>query len=137
MQSHSFIIRRRVLLALGGLTLARFSGAADVEEKRTGGPYVPTPQIVVDEMLRLGKVGPGDFVLTWARAGVIVLTARKSTRRGIRLDRDPQIVTSNNRRRSAGWRTVLSLAGRFKRHQQGDGGDAYLLPADGESPAQI
>ena len=25
-------------------------------------PFVPTPQVVVDEMLRLAKIGRGDFV---------------------------------------------------------------------------
>jgi len=105
MQSHSFIIRRRVLLALGGLTLARFSGAADVEEKRTGGPYVPTPQIVVDEMLRLGKVGPGDFVIDLGSGdGVIVLTAaQKHKARGFGVDIDPQLVKlSNNEAKKRG-----------------------------------
>src|SRR5262245_33758212 len=56
--------RGRALLALGALPAARLAGAAeDVDSKRTGGPYVPTPQIVVDEMLRMGKVGPSDFVI--------------------------------------------------------------------------
>ncbi len=105
MQSHSFIIRRRVLLALGGLPLARFAGAADVEEKRTGGPYVPTPQIVVDEMLRLGKVGPSDFVIDLGSGdGVIVLTAaQKLKARGFGVDIDPELVKlSNNEAKKRG-----------------------------------
>lgn len=105
MQSHSFIIRRRVLLALGGLTLARFSSAANVEEKRTGGPYVPTPQIVVDEMLRLGKVGPSDFVIDLGSGdGVIVLTAaQKHKARGFGVDIDPELVKlSNNEAKKRG-----------------------------------
>lgn len=105
MQSHSFIIRRRVLLALGGLTLARFAGAADVDEKRTGGPYVPTPQIVVDEMLRLGKVGPSDFVIDLGSGdGVIVLTAaQKLKARGFGVDIDPELVKlSNNEAKKRG-----------------------------------
>jgi hypothetical protein len=105
MQAHSFIIRRRVLLALGGLTLARFAGAADIDEKRTGGPYVPTPQIVVDEMLRLGKVGPSDFVIDLGSGdGVIVLTAaQKLKARGFGVDIDPELVKlSNNEAKKRG-----------------------------------
>ena len=75
--------RRRVLLALAALPAARIAGAAeDIEAKRTGGPYVPTPQVVVDEMLRIGKVGPDDFVVDLGSGdGVIVLTAATKLRR--------------------------------------------------------
>ena len=33
------------------------------ELERTGGPYVPTPQVVVDQMLRMANVGAEDFVV--------------------------------------------------------------------------
>ena len=105
MQSHSLIVRRRVLLALGGLTLARFAAAENVEERRTGGPYVPTPQVVVDEMLRLGKVGPNDFVIDLGSGdGVIVLTAaQKHKARGFGVDIDPELVKlSNNEAKKRG-----------------------------------
>jgi Methyltransferase domain len=105
MPFRSFVLRRRILLALGGLTLARFGAAADIEEKRTGGPYVPTPQIVVDEMLRLGKVGPNDFVVDLGSGdGVIVLTAaQKHKARGFGVDIDPALVTlSNNEAKKRG-----------------------------------
>ena len=87
--------RRRALLALGVLPLARLSGAAeDVEAKRTGGPFVPTPQVVVDEMLRIGKVGPNDFVIDLGSGdGIIVLTAaQKLKARGYGVDIDPALV---------------------------------------------
>src|SRR5687767_11202146 len=46
MQTKDFVNRRRVLLALAALPVARLAGAAeDVDAKRTGGPYVPTPQV--------------------------------------------------------------------------------------------
>ena len=95
------ICRRRVLLALGALSLsvARLAGAQqDVEEKRTGGPYVPTPQVVVDEMLRIGRVGPNDFVIDLGSGdGVIVLTAaQKLKARGFGVDIDPELVSRSN-----------------------------------------
>src|SRR5689334_13151084 len=70
--------------------------AADVE--RTGGPYVPTPQAVVDAMLDFGKVGPQDFVIDLGSGdGRIVLTAAQKYRaRGMGFDIDPDLVQSSN-----------------------------------------
>src|SRR5688572_9299510 len=91
--------RRRVLLALAALPAARFALAAeDIDSKRTGGPYVPTPQVVVDEMLRIGKVGAGDFVVDLGSGdGVIVLTAATRLKaRGFGVDIDPELVKLSN-----------------------------------------
>jgi len=90
--------RRRVLLALGALPLARIAMAADIELQRTGGPYVPTPQIVVDEMLRMAKVGADDFVVDLGSGdGIIVLTAATRLKaRGFGVDIDPELVQLSN-----------------------------------------
>lgn len=88
--------RRRTLFALGALFLARLAGAAEAE--RTGGPYVPTPQVVVDEMLRMAKVGPNDFVVDLGSGdGIIVLTAAlRYKARGFGVDIDPDLVRLSN-----------------------------------------
>ena len=99
MQPKFSINRRRALLALGAWPAARLVGAAeDIDSKRTGGPYVPTPQIVVDEMLRMGKVGANDFVIDLGSGdGIIVLTAaQKLKARGFGVDIDPELVTRSN-----------------------------------------
>jgi hypothetical protein len=91
--------RRRIVLAIGALPFAASgAGAVDVEEKRTGGPYVPTPQVVVDEMLKMGRVGPNDFLVDLGSGdGVIVLTAaQRHKTRGIGVDIDPQLVQLSN-----------------------------------------
>jgi hypothetical protein len=88
-----------MLLALGALPLARFAVAEeDIESRRTGGPYVPTPQIVVDEMLRIGRVGADDFVVDLGSGdGVIVLTAATRLKaRGFGVDIDPELVEQSN-----------------------------------------
>ncbi|HJQ64131.1 MAG TPA: methyltransferase domain-containing protein [Burkholderiales bacterium] len=68
------------------------------EPDRTGGPYVPTPQIVVDEMLRMAKVGAGDFVMDLGSGdGVIVLTAAKQFKaHGMGIEIDPELVKLSN-----------------------------------------
>jgi hypothetical protein len=70
--------------------------AADIE--RTGGPYVPTPQSVVDAMLELANVGPDDFVIDLGSGdGRIVLTAAlRYSARGAGFDIDPELVESSN-----------------------------------------
>lgn len=90
--------RRRVLVALGTLPLAPIATAADIELQRTGGPYVPTPQIVVDEMLRMAKVSAGDFVVDLGSGdGIIVLTAATRLKaRGFGVDIDPELVQLSN-----------------------------------------
>jgi hypothetical protein len=54
--------------------------AAEDKERGVGDVvYVPTPQVVVEEMLRLGKVGPGDFIIDLGSGdGRMVITAAKS-----------------------------------------------------------
>jgi hypothetical protein len=105
LRSGIFIRRRQVLAALGALPLARLAAAVDIEQQRTGGPYVPTPQVVVDEMLRMGKVGPEDFVIDLGSGdGIIVLTAaQKLKARGFGVDIDPELVKlSNNEAKKRG-----------------------------------
>ena len=100
MQTRNYLLsRRRILLALAALPLARVAGAAeDVDAKRTGGPYVPTPQVVVDEMLRIGKVGGSDYVVDLGSGdGIIVLTAATRLKaRGFGVDIDPELVKLAN-----------------------------------------
>jgi len=90
--------RRRALLALGALPLARYAAAVDIDAQRTGGPYVPTPQVVVDEMLRMGKVSANDFLVDLGSGdGIIVLTAaQKLKARGFGVDIDPELVKLAN-----------------------------------------
>ena len=57
-------------------------------------PFVPTPQVTVDEMLRVAGVGPRDFVLDLGSGdGRIVITAaKKFGARGLGVDLDHHLV---------------------------------------------
>ena len=70
--------------------------AADIE--RTGGPYVPTPQAVVDHMLRMANVSNRDYIIDLGSGdGVIVLTAaRQYKASGMGVDIDPDLVKLSN-----------------------------------------
>ncbi len=54
-------------------------------------PYVPTPHVVVEEMLRLAKVGAADFVMDLGSGDgrILIAAARKFGARGVGVDLDP------------------------------------------------
>src|SRR5512135_2766788 len=80
------------------VVLPMLAPASAAELDRTGGPYVPTPQIVVDRMLSFANVGSDDFVMDLGSGdGVIVLTAAKQLKaRGMGVDIDPDLVKLSN-----------------------------------------
>jgi len=82
-----------VLFVLGVLAVHSVSTQEDVFHKRDV-PYVATPQVTVDEMLRLASVGPQDFVLDLGSGdGRIVITAAgKFGARGLGVDLDWRLV---------------------------------------------
>jgi phospholipid N-methyltransferase len=71
--------------------------AAD-DNLKTGGPYVPTPQSVVDSMLRMAAVNEKDYVIDLGSGdGIIVLTAaRQFKASGMGVDIDPDLVKQSN-----------------------------------------
>ena len=109
--------------------------AADADIERTGGPYVPTPQVVVDQMRRMANVRERDFVIDLGSGdGVIVLTAAQRYKAGgMGVDIDPELVRLSNDKAQK-----LGVAGRVRFVEQDvfktDLSNAsvltlYLLPA--------
>ena len=90
--------RASAIARLTALFLAVSASAQDIEKLKTGGPYVPTPQIVVDQMLKFGAVGEEDYVIDLGSGdGVIVLTAaRQYKASGMGIDIDPELVRQSN-----------------------------------------
>jgi len=65
-----------LLCALGALGVP--PALAQDDDRKPEAPYVPTPQVTVDEMLRLANVGPQDVVVDLGSGdGRIVITAAK------------------------------------------------------------
>jgi 16S rRNA G966 N2-methylase RsmD len=73
------------------------ASASDIVD-RSGGPYVPTPQTVVDKMLETAGVGAGDFVIDLGSGdGRIVLTAATRYKAGgMGVDIDAELVDRAN-----------------------------------------
>ena len=88
----SFVVRNSFLGFLGVLAVQPvFAQESPVQLEV---PYVATPQVTVDEMLRLANVGPQDFVLDLGSGdGRIVITAAgKFGARGLGVDLDWRLV---------------------------------------------
>jgi SAM-dependent methyltransferase len=82
------------LLMLGALPAAP-ACAAEAEPRITEEtPYVPSPRIVVDTMLRMAGVNAKDFLIDLGSGdGRIIITAAKELRaRGFGVDYDPRLV---------------------------------------------
>src|SRR5919205_2670052 len=78
--------------------LVAVSAAALAADEKTGGPFVPTPQAVVDAMLDFANVGSRDYVIDLGSGdGRIVLTAaQRYSARGLGIDIDPELVKQSN-----------------------------------------
>ncbi len=102
-------------LTCAGMALAASLVFAAENVVKDGGPYVPTPQVVVDAMLDVAGVGPRDFVVDLGSGdGRIVLTgATRHQASGMGVDIDGELVDLANASAQR-----LGVAQRVKFHQQ-------------------
>ena len=95
-------VRRSILvLALAGAVGSAVVDSAVAQERKpeSAGPYVPTPWAIVDEIMKLAGIGPGDFVVDLGSGdGRLVLTAvtRYKARGGFGVDIEPGLVAQAN-----------------------------------------
>ena len=87
---------KKFVVAMLIAAAAPFAYAAEIE--RTGGRFVPTPIVVVQQMLRIGNIGPKDYVIDLGSGdGIIVLTAATQNQAsGMGFDIDPDLVKLSN-----------------------------------------
>ncbi|HKA39502.1 MAG TPA: class I SAM-dependent methyltransferase, partial [Burkholderiales bacterium] len=80
------------------LALALLAPPAGAQHGQGDVVYVPTPQVVVDEMLRMAKVGPADYLIDLGSGdGRIVITAvKKHGARGFGVDLDTYLLKLAN-----------------------------------------
>ncbi|MBI2290432.1 MAG: class I SAM-dependent methyltransferase [Betaproteobacteria bacterium] len=74
------------------MLIAVAAGAPAAAQFNYDVPYVPTPPVVVEEMLRLANVGPADFVIDLGSGDgrILIAAAEKFGARGIGVDLDPE-----------------------------------------------
>jgi SAM-dependent methyltransferase len=75
-----------------------FAPAAMAQDGRGDVVYVPTPQAVVDEMLRMAKVGAADFIIDLGSGDgrIIITAAKKYGARGFGVDLDTYLLKIAN-----------------------------------------
>lgn len=61
-------------------------------------PYVPTPQVVVDQMLAMADIGPDDVIydLGSGDGRIVITAAQKFGARGVGIEIDPELVALAN-----------------------------------------
>jgi hypothetical protein len=79
--------------------LELYSGAHGLFGVADLAPFVPTPMVVVDKMLELGKVGPNDYLfdLGCGDGRIVITAARKFGTKGVGIDIDPQRIEESLR----------------------------------------
>jgi SAM-dependent methyltransferase len=81
-------------------------------------PYIPTPDELVETMLRMGEVDPADFVIDLGSGdGRIIIEAAKRGARGLGVDLDPALVkhaTENARQAGVADRTQFLVKDIFE-----------------------
>jgi cyclopropane fatty-acyl-phospholipid synthase-like methyltransferase len=96
---------RRFLFLLPVLSCLSAGGAARQDLRRPDVPYVPTPQPVVDAMLKLAGVTSSDVVydLGCGDGRIPITAAQKLGARGVGIDIDPKrIEEANENAKAAG-----------------------------------
>lgn len=95
----------RASIAIAALSLSALLIAQE-KKPESAGPYVPTPWVIVDEILKLGGVGSNDYVVDLGSGdGRLVLTAvsRFKAKGGFGVDIEaPLVADANERARKAG-----------------------------------
>jgi hypothetical protein len=96
---------RRALLAVA-LAVVAVACAAQERKPESAGPYVPTPWVIVDEIMKLAEIGAGDYVVDLGSGdGRLVLTAvtRYKAKGGFGVDIEaPLVAQANDAARKAG-----------------------------------
>jgi len=77
MNPSAVLLRAAAICAVAFCAASR-APARDTTNDNVAGPYVPTPRVIVEEMLKLADIGPGDVVYDLGSGdGRLVITAAK------------------------------------------------------------
>ncbi|MEN3353013.1 MAG: hypothetical protein V7640_1171 [Betaproteobacteria bacterium] len=106
MQSLSPGSSRLILKSISRIAIALTSAVlTPVHAAEASVPYVPTPQVVVERMLEIGKVGAQDYLIDLGSGDgrIVVTAAKKYGARGFGVDLNPtRISEANENARHAG-----------------------------------
>src|SRR4051812_33432402 len=89
--------RRSNFFVVAALAIASFA-VVDALAADASVPYVPTPQVVVDRMLEIGKVSPKDYLIDLGSGDgrIVVTAAERHGARGFGVDLNPSRIAEAN-----------------------------------------
>ena len=92
--SPSVIFRRTFSLCALLSCAASPAAAQDLTNDNVAGPYVPTPRAIVDEMLKLAEIRPGDVVydLGSGDGRLVISAAKRFGARGVGIELQTELV---------------------------------------------
>lgn len=96
---------KKTLIALVSFSCLVLSNTAGVQQKRPEVPFVPTPEKVVAEMLKIADVGRDDLLidLGCGDGRIVIAAAKEKGCRGVGIDIDPErIEESRENAKAAG-----------------------------------
>lgn len=93
---NKYLILKVIIFSIG-LALAPQLARAQPVSWQFDVPFVPTPYVVIEEMLRLARVTPQDFVMDLGSGDgrVLITAAKKYGARGIGVDLDGDLVAES------------------------------------------
>ena len=107
-------IRRGRVIAVAAVVACSLPAQAAREPPSLDVPFVPTPMVVVDEMLRLAEVGPGDVVMDLGSGDgrTVIAAARKFGARAVGVELDQHLLMqSEESARQAGVEARVKFIG--------------------------
>jgi hypothetical protein len=132
------MIRAAHWLKISVVMIALFAPVAAAQEGRGDVVYVPTPQVVVDAMLKMAKVGAKDFVIDLGSGDgrIIITAAKKLGARGFGVDLDAyllKIANANAKKEGVTDRAQFFMQNLFETDlSQATVITSYLLPSMNE-----
>lgn len=89
---HNYLFIKRIISGIAVLLLLLPAAQAQQQQQYFDVPFVPTPYVVIEEMLRLARVAPQDYVMDLGSGdGRVLITAAQrygATGMGVDLDGD-------------------------------------------------
>lgn len=93
---HKYLFIKRIFIGIGML-LALLPAAQAQQQQYFDVPFVPTPYVVIEEMLRLAKVTPQDYVMDLGSGDgrVLITAAKRYGAQGMGVDLDEDLVAQS------------------------------------------
>ncbi len=94
---NKYMFLKRIICGLAVLSVFLPAAQAQQQQQYFDVPFVPTPYVVIEEMLRLAKVTPQDYVMDLGSGDgrVLITAAKRYGARGMGVDLDEDLVAQS------------------------------------------